>query len=107
MDNEMGSMDGAYKGRLHVAWPFIGQKTLADRQKGYNDVHGFCRARIEHLFARMWHWAITRNVWRGSGIELHEYVLSLSFVAIFDLNTTTVPSMGTGTCTCMGRPRGQ
>ena len=24
MDYEMGSMNGAYKGRLHVAWPFIG-----------------------------------------------------------------------------------
>ena len=24
IDYEIGSMDGAYKGRLHVAWPFIG-----------------------------------------------------------------------------------
>ena len=55
MDYEIGSMDGAYKGRLHVAWPFICRKTLTERQKEYNDVHGFYRARIEHLFARMWH----------------------------------------------------
>ena len=68
------SMDGAYKGRLHVAWPFIGRKTLTERQKEYNDVHGFYRARIEHLFARMWHRGIVRNIWRGSGTELHEYV---------------------------------
>ena len=74
MDYEIGSMDGAYKGRLHVAWPFIGRKTLTERQKEYNDVHGFYRARIEHLFARMWHWGIARNIWRGSGTELHEYV---------------------------------
>ena len=40
----------------------------------YNDVHGFYRARIEHLFARLWHWGIVRNIWRGSGTELHEYV---------------------------------
>ena len=66
MDYEIGSMDGAYKGRLHVAWPFIGRKTLTERQKEYNDVHGFYRARIEHLFARMWHWGIVRNIWRGS-----------------------------------------
>ena len=46
MDYEIGSMDGAYKGRLHVAWPFIGRKTLTKRQKEYNDVHGFYRARI-------------------------------------------------------------
>ena len=50
MDYEIGSMDGAYKGRLHVAWPFIGRKTLTERQKEYKDVHGFYRARIEHLF---------------------------------------------------------
>ena len=74
MDYEIGSMDGAYKGRLHVAWPFIGRKTLIERQKEYNDVHGFYRAHIEHLFARMWHWGIVRNIWRGSGTELHEYV---------------------------------
>ena len=61
-------------GRVHVAWPFIGRKTLTERQKEYNDVHGFYRARIEHLFARMWHWGIVRNIWRGSGTELHEYV---------------------------------
>ena len=22
----------------------------------------------------MWHWGIVRNIWRGSGTELHEYV---------------------------------
>ena len=27
---------------------------------------------LAHLFARMWHWGIVGNVWRGS--ELHEYV---------------------------------
>ena len=30
MDYEIGSMDGAYKGRLHVAWSFIGRKTLTE-----------------------------------------------------------------------------
>ena len=74
MDYEIDSMDGAYKGRLHVAWPFIGRKMLTERQKEYNDVHSFYRARIEHLFARMWHWGIVRNIWRGSGTEWHEYV---------------------------------
>ena len=66
MDYGIGSMDGTYKGHLHVVWPFIGRKTLTERQKEYNDVHGFYRARIEHLFARMWHWGIVRNIWRGS-----------------------------------------
>ena len=73
MDYEIGSMDGAYKGRLHV-WLFIGRKTLTERQKEYNDVHGFYRARIEHLFVHMWHWGIVRNIWRESGTDLHEYV---------------------------------
>ena len=53
---------------------FIGRKTLTERQKQHNDVHGFYRAHIEHLFARMWHWGIVRNIWRGSSTELHEYV---------------------------------
>ena len=74
MDYEIGSMDGAYKGRLYVAWPFIGRKTLIELQKEYNDVHGFYRARIEHLFARMWHRGIVRNIWRRSWTKLHEYV---------------------------------
>ena len=53
MDCEIGSIDGAYKVCLHVVWPFIGRFDL---------------------FARMWHWGIVRNIWRGSGTELHEYV---------------------------------
>ena len=56
---------------------FIGRKTLTERQKEYNDVHGFYRARIENVFARMWHWGIARNIWRGSGSKLHEYVCVL------------------------------
>ena len=90
-----------------MAWPFIGRKTLTERQKEYNDVHGFYRARIEHLFARMWHWGIVRNIWRGSGTELHEYVrVLLHLQQFFDSKTGTVPSiwsMGTRTCTCMDR----
>ena len=35
MDHEIGSMDGADKGRLHVAWPFIGRKALTEQQKEY------------------------------------------------------------------------
>ena len=79
MDYEIGSMDGAYKGRLHVAWPFIGRKTLTERQKEYNDVHGFYRAHIEHLFARMWHWGIVRNIWRGSD------ALFMAFLVVHDV----------------------
>ena len=73
MDYEIGSMDGAYKGRLHVAWPFIGRKTLTERQHEYNDVHGLYRARNEHLVARMWHWGIVRNMWRGLGMSTCVY----------------------------------
>ena len=48
---------GAYKGRIHVIVPFIGRKngTLTARQQCYNDVHGWYRAHIEQLFARLWH----------------------------------------------------
>ena len=56
--------------------PFIGRKngTLTARQQGYNDVHGWYRARIEQLFARLWHWGLVRNIWRGGPNELHQSV---------------------------------
>ena len=34
--------------------------------------NGFCRARIEPLFAQLWYWGIPRNIWRGCCTELHE-----------------------------------
>ena len=56
-DFEVGGHDGAYKGRIHVIVPFIGRKngTLTARQQCYNEVHGWYRAHIEQLFARLWH----------------------------------------------------
>ena len=53
--------------------PFIGRKngTLTARQQSYNDAHGWYRARIEQLFAQLWHWGLVRNIWRGSPNELH------------------------------------
>ena len=72
-DFEVGGHDGAYKGRIHVIVPFIGRKngTLTARQKCHNDVHVWYRARIEQLFARLWHWGLVRNIWRGGPNELH------------------------------------
>ena len=63
-------------GRIHVIVPFIGRKngTLTARQSAYNDVHGWYRARIEQLFARLWHWGLVRNIWRGGPNELHQSV---------------------------------
>ena len=56
-DFEVGGHDGAYKGRIHVIVPFIGRNnaTLTARQQSYNDVHRWSRARIEELFAWLWH----------------------------------------------------
>ena len=56
-DFEVGGHDGAYEGRIHVIVPLIGRKngTLTARQQCYDDVHGWYRARIEQLFARLWH----------------------------------------------------
>ena len=72
-DFEVGGHDGAYKGRIHVIVPFIGRKngTLTARQQSINDVHGWYRARIEQLFARLWHWGLVRNIWRGGPNELY------------------------------------
>ena len=84
-DFEVGGHDGAYKGRIHVIVPFIGRKngTLTARQQCYNDVHGRYRAHIEQLFARLWHWGLVRNIWRGGPNELHQSVRILLHFAQF------------------------
>ena len=76
---EVGGHDGAYKGRAHVIVPSIGRKngTLTAHQQCYNDAHGWYRARIEQLFARLWHWGLVRNIWRGGPDELHQFVRML------------------------------
>ena len=53
-DFEVGGHDGAYKGQVHVTVPFMGRKngTLMARQLLYNDVHGWHRTHIEHLFGQ-------------------------------------------------------
>ena len=48
--------------------------TLTAHQQCYNDVHRWYRARIEQLFARLWHWGSVRNIWRGGPNELHRSV---------------------------------
>ena len=72
-DLEVGGHDGAHKGRIHVIVPFIGRKngTLIVRQQSYDHVHGWDMARIEQLFARLWHWGLVRNIWRGAPNDLH------------------------------------
>ena len=71
MEFEVGAHDGAYKGRLHSHVPFIGRKTLTMRQKTYNDVHGYYRAQVEHLFAHLWSWRVVCDIWLGSHQDLH------------------------------------
>ena len=60
---------------MHVIVPFIRRKngTLTARQHCSNDVHGWYRARIEQLFARLWH-GLVRNIWCGGPNELHQLV---------------------------------
>ena len=52
---EVGAHDCAYKGRIHVIVPFIGRKNgiLTAQRQSYNDVHGWYRAHIEHLFVSL------------------------------------------------------
>ena len=101
-DFEVGGHDGAYKGRIHVIVPFIGRKngTLTARQQSYNDVHWWYRARIERLFARLWHWGLVRNIWRGGPNELHQSVrILLHFYAILHSQASPSPPLWTmGAC---------
>ena len=62
MGFEVGIRDGAYQGRLHYHVPFIGRKTLTVRQKMYDNIHGHYRARVEHLFARLWSGRVVRDI---------------------------------------------
>ena len=54
--------------------PFIGRNNLTNQQQDYNDVHGYYRARVEHLFGPLWHWVMVRNIWRGNGTTLHKSI---------------------------------
>ena len=77
--------DGAYKGRLHSHVFFIGRKTLTMRQKTYNDVHGYYRARPEDLFAHLWCWRVVCDIWLGSHQDLHANTRILLHVSKFML----------------------
>ena len=43
-------------------------------QQSYNDVHGWYRAHIKHLFGQLWHGGLVRNVWCGGPNELYQSV---------------------------------
>ena len=88
-DFETGAQDSAYKDRLHTVVLYIGRKTLSEDQQEYNDVHGFYRARVEYLFARLWQWRIVRNVWTRSATELHGHVRILLHLTQFCIRTQT------------------
>ena len=98
----MGGHDGAYKGRVHVIVPFIGWKndTLSAHQRSYNDAHGWYQARIEQLFAHLWHWGLIRNIWRGGPSELHQSVrIFFALNPILHPEVGPLPSVWTvGTC---------
>ena len=66
MEFEVGVHDDACKGRLHSHVPFIGRMTLTVWQKTYNDIHGYYRAWVEHLFACLWSWRVVHDIWLGS-----------------------------------------
>ena len=49
-----------------VAWPLeLGLGTHNPR---------FVAWPLEQLFARLWHWGLVRNIWRGGPNELHQPV---------------------------------
>ena len=47
------------------------------QQQSYNDLHGWYRAHIEHLFGQLWHWGLVKNIWRGGSEELHQSLPAL------------------------------
>ena len=93
---EVGGHNSASKGRIHVIPPLIGSRigTLRAGQQSYNDVHGWYRARMEQLFAHLWHWGLVRTIWHGGPNELHESVrVLLHFHAILHWEAGLSPSL--------------
>ena len=86
LEFETGCHDGAYQGRMHCVPPFIGRLHLTERQQNYNDVHGWYRARVEHVFGHLWHWGIVRHVWVGKPDVLHQTVRVLLHTVQFCKN---------------------
>ena len=80
-------------------------KKLSDNQQEYNDVHGFYCAGVEHLFARLWHWKIVRNVWMGSARDLHQHVRVLLHLTQFCIRRQTryQPYVCVGSTRCSRR----
>ena len=66
-----GPLSWGYGLSTHALLPYIGRNKLSDDQQEYNDVQGFYRARVGHLFALFCHWKIIRNRWMGSARDLH------------------------------------
>ena len=87
----------------------MGRKTgtLTAHQHYYNDVHGWYRARIEQLFARLWHWGLVRNIWRGGPNELHQSVrILLHFTQFCIRRQVRHPPLRTmGPCSAYGLDR--
>jgi hypothetical protein len=91
MKDELGAADGAYGGRSRLFTPYRKPKNgqLSQAAVRYNTIHGFYRARVEHLFAVCWQFAMWRNVWPGKGKEgvqrLHRRLTVLLNLVTFDL----------------------
>ena len=68
---ELGLADGAYSGNYRLVAPFRKPpgKPLPPRKERYNVLHSFFRARIEHVFSRLWPFGLVKHIWRGKGTE--------------------------------------
>ena len=86
---ECGCHDGAYKGCVHFCCPFIGRKYLSNQQDEYDKVHGFYRARSEHIFTRPWSYKVLRDIWMGSAQDLHSSMHILLHFTQFQIRRQT------------------
>ena len=70
--HEVGLLDGAYRGQVHVIVPIVGRGNLNHFAQTYNKGHSTARALAEHQFALVHSWGAVRNVWRKSAEVLHD-----------------------------------
>ena len=64
--------DGSFQGLPNVIVPYRkpAKGTLSSHDASYNTVHQMDRARVEHLFAKLWPFGLMKNIWQGEAATL-------------------------------------
>ena len=86
-DWEVMLADGSFQGHCNVVTPFRkpAKGQLSSHDATYNQVHQMHRARVEHMFARLWPFGLMKHIWQGDLATLTKYLRILLHFVNFDL----------------------